>query len=99
MKIKLRKNNLIWISIALISFYFISYVAMSRQGHYEPEIFGLTTGPNGEAIMSPKIALSPYYWHPFELHNKDGNLTFRSIFYFPLVKLDRSWFHQPRKTP
>ena len=90
---KILKNKFSWLFSVVLAFYIISYGIMSQRGHYEPEQFGLVTGLNGEAIMAPKLALSPYSWQPFELERSNGNMTFLSVFYYPLIIIDRKWFH------
>lgn len=78
----------------LLLVYFGSYTAMSLRGHFEPFVFGLYEGPDGEPILAPKSSQFSYLWHPFVLFDEEGNHTNLMLFYLPLVVLDQKLVHR-----
>ena len=83
----------------ILALYPVSYLVMSRDGYYDSGPMGFTKGPGRTVILVSKFG---YAWHPFDGCDLDD---FRSapvqasfsIFYLPLMELDRQWWHTEAK--
>ena len=82
--------------------YVLSYVLLSRDGHYEPAVYGLIAHPSGEAVLAPK-SIFGYDWNPYGMRLwRDEDvprwLSTADFVYAPLIYLDRSLVHR-NKSP
>lgn len=79
-----------------LSVYTLSYVGISTTGQYEPWAYGLLQGPDAKPIPAPKAAFG-YRWVPFDQYAEDGTKRFKTIFFLPLIALDRKIWHTETK--
>ena len=77
---------------ALLLIYTLSYLGISRNGRYEPQVFGLLKGPDDQPILAPKAAFG-YEWCPFEEYSEDCRIRFKGVFYLPLIAIDKKLWH------
>ena len=82
--------------IGVVGAYTLSYCALSRNGHYEPVMYGLLQGRNGGAVLAPKAAFG-YRWLPFSLTTKGGDPTWIAWIYYPMIQIDWAIWHTQRK--
>ncbi|OYV05730.1 MAG: hypothetical protein CFE26_10055 [Verrucomicrobiales bacterium VVV1] len=82
----------------LLGLYPLSYLALSSNGFYEPQSFGPRKAPNGKVMMVPRSSAS-YHWMPFEntYSSSSLRLSWRAIFYLPLIEADRAIWHRSEK--
>ncbi len=81
--------------------YPVSYLVVSRDGYYNSGPMGFAPGPGGTVKLVSKFG---YAWYPFDGCDLglDGfqiapvQASF-SIFYLPLMELDRIWWHSEVK--
>lgn len=86
----------------ILALYPVSYLVVSRDGFYDPGPLGFGQGPGDTTILVSKFG---YAWYPFDGCDlgRDGfqsapvQASF-SIFYLPLMELDRRWWHRVEKS-
>ena len=91
----MKKRTFKWLTIGFIALYPASYLVTSRNGFYEPAVYGLISGHNDETILAPKAAFG-YDWIPFEGYYSNQGVDGVSLagwLYRPLVVLDRATWH------
>ena len=79
----------------ILALYPVSYLVVSRDGYYDPGPLGLRQEPGDTAILVSKFG---YMWHPFDGCDLDDFRSapvpaLYSIFYLPLMELDRKRWH------
>jgi hypothetical protein len=92
----MRKRRALLLLIVLLALYPVSYIVVSRNGYYDPGPLGLSQGPDDTITFCSKFG---YRWHPFDGLCQPGNFSgapdkaLLSTFYYPLLLLDRKWWH------
>ena len=97
----MRKRRALLLIAALLALYPVSYTVVSRNGYYDPGFLGLAQGPDDTIVFRSKFG---YRWHPFEGLCQPGDFSgspdkaLLSTFYYPLLLLDRMWWHTEERS-
>ena len=83
------RNHAVYVLLALstIGFYIASYAALSLNGFYS--IDRSHSSPDGSTTIIDSIAWSPGYWKIDDINMA----RYINYAYYPLVKLDRVFWH------
>ena len=87
------KKKTVKLSILLfVLLYLLSYIGSTLNGYYAPAALGLRQDEDGNLFLAPKFG---YRWYPFRGWDSKNPWfpDFLRSFYYPLVKLDLTWWH------
>lgn len=90
----MKQRKLALYGLIFVAVYLMSYVVVSTNGFYEPVVYGLLKGRDGNPILAPKAAFG-YRWQAYGFNTEQGYTEVRwvTLLYLPILSLDRAVWH------